>query len=94
MSWQEYVRVHPTMGVWYERYRRRPSWVTRGALLAGALVIVVPLVVLTVAAVVIGMGVFFVLSALAWVAGLFSGVGATQRTPGDDGRQNVRVIQR
>jgi len=101
MNWQDYARAHPTMGVWYERYRRsarltasRPGWVMRGALLAGALVVVVPLVLVTVAAVLVGAAVFVALSLVAHVVSLFSGRGGAARTGGDDGRRNVRVMER
>lgn len=93
MSWHEHIREHPTMGVWYERYRSRPSWVVRGALVAAVLVVVVPLVLLTLAAVIVGMLVFAALSLVASIGNLFGG-GRDVKPSGDDGRRNVRVIQR
>lgn len=90
-NWQASFREHPAFGPWYQRTASRPSWVTRSALGAAVLVVVIPLVLLTLAAVVVGLGVFFVLSAAASVANLLGG-GFARR--GGDGRRNVRVIER
>ncbi|MCC6681152.1 MAG: hypothetical protein IT445_09670 [Phycisphaeraceae bacterium] len=81
---------NPVYNRWQRGIGGRPAWVTRAALTAGVLVIVVPLVLLTLAAVLVGALVFATLSAVAWLLGQFSGVGPRA----DDGRRNVRIIER
>jgi len=99
MSWhvrfeEEVRRRHPGAGVWVSRIGRQPGWVTKTALAAAMLVVVVPVVLITLAAVVIGLICFTALgliaSALRFITGLFDG---SQKTR-DDGRRNVQVIDR
>ncbi len=90
MSWNFNWQGNPVYSRWQHGLGGRPAWVTRAALTAGMLVIVVPLVLLTLAALLVGTLVFAVLSAVAWLIGQFSGVGPRS----DDGRRNVRVIER
>ena len=100
MSWhvrfeEELHRRSPGAGVWYTRVNRQPSWVTKTALAVALLVVVVPIVLLTLAAVVVGGFCLLVLSRIASgvrsVRGLFSPDTYRRR---DDGRRNVRVIDR
>ena len=93
MMWRVYIRNSRTFGPIYERIERRPNWVARTALVAAALVVLVPLLVLFIAAIVVGAIVFLTLAliaaVLATVANLFNGLGLRPA-----GRKNVRVIER
>ena len=93
MPWRAYVREHPTFGTYYARVERQPGWVVRLTLLAAVLVIVVPLMILTLAAVLTAGVVFVLASLVARVASLFTR-GPRDVGPTDDGRENVRVIER
>ncbi len=99
MSWhvrfeEEVRRRHPSAGMWYAHASKQPGWVTKTALTAALLVVVVPVVLLTLAAVVIGLICFTVLGLIAsagrFITGLFDG----SHKPRDDGRRNVQVIDR
>ncbi len=99
MSWQvrfeeEVRRRHPGAGMWYTRVSRQPSWVTKTALVAALIVVVVPIIALTIAAVIIGLLCLLVLSLVAsvwrFVTSPFSGTRASK----DDGRRNVTIIDR
>lgn len=98
MNWhvrfeEEVRRRSPGMGQWYTRISRQPGWVTRTAVIMATLVVVVPLLLLTLAAVVVGVTCLLVLGLIARIGQIFTGrVGG--RRPGDDGRRNVRVIER
>ena len=91
MVWKAYIRQHPRFGGWYTRVERQPSWAVKSAVIAGVLVVVVPLVLLTLAAIAVAAAVFVVSSLIAWVLGLF-GHPLREPTVRDDGRDNVRVI--
>ena len=99
MSWQ--VRFeeavfnrHPGAGQWYARVRRQPGWVTRTAFIIAVMVVVLPLLALTLAAVVVGLACLLVLGMVAYVGkavtDLFNGGPRRKR----DGRRNVRVMDR
>ncbi len=99
MSWhvrfeEEVRRRHPGAGVWYTRVSRQPGWVTKTALVMALLVVVVPIVLLTLAAVAIGLICLLVLGLVAsagrFISGLFDGSLKRQ----DDGRRNVQVVDR
>ena len=93
--WKTYVREHPQFGRWYVGVERQPSWVVKAAAIAGVLVIVVPVVLLTLAALVVAGLVFLVGSLLARILRLFGNpMREPVRYPADDGRENVRVIDR
>jgi hypothetical protein len=100
MNWharfeEEVNRRHPGMGIWYTRVSRQPGWVTRTAVFLAVLVVVVPLVLLTLAAVVVGLSCLLVLGLVAKVGRYFSALfGGGGGGPRDDGRRNVRVINR
>lgn len=93
-SWKVYVREHPQYGTWYRRVEGRPGWVWKWAVGAALLVIVVPLILITLAAVAVGALVFLVLGAVASVLRLFSSSPRHILRPpsGNDGRENVRII--
>lgn len=85
---------------WMLAAMRQPSWVTKIALGCAAAVIVIPLLALTLAALVVGGIVFAVLMGVVtislWVRSLWNGL-SRPNLPGmglDDGRRNVRVIRR
>ena len=88
--------------LWMNRARKQPSWTTKIALACAVVVIVLPLLALALAALVIGAAVFLVLGGVAAglnvLRNLFSGLSSIPDTPSqtapNDGRQNVRVIQR
>jgi hypothetical protein len=92
-----YIRQHETLGPWYQKVERQPSWVTKAAILAAVLVIGIPLVLIALAAILVGLAVFTVLglvaSGVATIRNLFTSPGVP-REPGDAGRQNVRVLRR
>lgn len=99
MSWQvrfeeEVRRRHPGAGVWYSRISRQPGWVTKTALIIATLVVVLPLLLLTLAAVVVGLACLLVLGLVARVSRLISGLFGGGIRARDDGRRNVRVIER
>lgn len=99
MSWQarfeeEVRRRHPGAGMWYARVSRQPSWVTKTALAVALIVIVVPIIALTIAAVIIGLACLLVLSLVASVWRFITGPFTGTRPTKDDGRRNVTVIER
>ncbi len=92
----ETFRTVPGFDGVYRRVVGRPSWVTKWALIAAAIVVLVPLMLLALAGLVIGTVVFVLLGLIAQVitfvrSGLhsLSGGGSTST-----GRRNVRVIHR
>jgi len=101
--WRMYIKQHPSIGPWYARIERQPSWVVKAATIAALLVVVLPLLMLTLAAVLVGLCVFFLLAALLTILNLVGKLISGQyhlpsksdKTDGrDDGRRNVRVIHR
>ena len=97
--WQEGLRNHPTLGAWYAKVETRPRWVTKAALAAVVLTVVVPLALLMMAALVVGFVTFMVLGVVAvlvqQVRILFAGERSVDHSlaGGADGRVNVRVIK-
>jgi hypothetical protein len=91
-----YIRQHETLGPWYQKFERQPSWVTKAALISAVLIIGIPLVLLALTAILVGLAVFTVLglvaSGIATIRGLVAG--QLPRGPRPDGRRNVRVIRR
>lgn len=93
-------RYDPRMafGRWYRRVEiagRQPRWVTRTALAAAVVVIVVPLLVLALAGIAVGLIVFAALGLVAWGVSWIKGL--LYRWDDfrfDSGRRNVRVIRR
>lgn len=105
MTWRVYIREHPQFGTWYRRVENKPGWVWKAAAICAMLVIVVPLVLLTLAAAVVGLVVFAVLGLVAMVLNAFAGIfgdGSSEQSPmarrgsghgrNHDGRENVRII--
>jgi len=100
MNWhtrfqQEVHRRHPGAGMWYAKVNQQPGWVVKSALAVALLVVVVPIVLLTLAAVLVGVTCLLVLSIVASIVRSFTGLfspGALRSQ--DDGRRNVRVIHR
>ncbi len=95
--WRMYIRQHPTWGPWYQRVERQPGWVTRVAVTAAVLVVVVPLTLLALAAIVVGLVLFITLGLIAQVIAMVRALltgGSTARAPQapEQGRRNVRVI--
>jgi hypothetical protein len=92
-----YIRQHETLGPWYQKFERQPGWVTKAAIVAAVLVVGIPLLMLTLAAILVGLAVFTVLgllaSGVATIRGLFGGGGRPMPPSGNDGRHNVRVIR-
>ncbi len=99
MNWhvrfeEEVHRRHPGMGVWYTRISRQPGWVTRTAVFMALLIVVVPVVVLTLAAVFVGLACLLVLGLIARVGRFITGLLGGSAKPRNDGRRNVRVIEK
>ena len=98
MMWHTNLRDHPQAGIWYQRVQAQPSWVVKAAVTVAIMVVVVPLLLLTLAAVAVGLLTFLVLGAAAAVVGALRGVlspgsGHDMKVSGDGGRINVRVIR-
>ena len=89
-----FLQNHPTMGPYYSRFDSAPGWVKKCALAAAVLMVVVPLVILTVAALTVGIVVFVALAAIVTVGLIIRRMFSRLRPPTDDGRRNVRVIHR
>ncbi len=99
MNWhvrfeEEVRRRHPGMGVWYTRISRQPGWVTKTAVFMAILIVVVPVVLLTLAAVLVGLACLVVLGLIARVGRFISCLLGGGWKTRDDGRRNVRVIER
>lgn len=76
------------------RISRMPGWVIWPAIVAAAIVVVVPLIAVTLAALVVGMAVFGVLMLLSMLIGFIAAVvDRLDRIFRGDGRQNVRIIR-
>lgn len=102
-----YMPIHfqfqndPRVRVWQQRMNGRPGWVWKSAAFAAILVVVVPLVLLTMTAIVVGVAVFAVMSLIAAIGRAFGQLGGDDRsvdspapTQGPDRRENVRIIER
>lgn len=98
--WRVYIRKHRTVGPWVQRIESKPGWVWKAALIVAVLVVVVPVVLLTMTALMVGLAMLIVFGAVAWLVSVltrpFRGGGPVARPPDpeDDGRVNVRVIER
>ena len=93
--WRVHVRNHPTVGPWVLRAERHPGWVWKAALLAMVLTIVVPLLMLTVAALLVGFVAFILFGAVPAVIALLQrifGIHRPRDASVEQGRVNVRVI--
>ena len=91
-QWKVYVREHPQYGQWYRRVEGRPGWVWKAAVTAALLVVVIPLVLISLAALLVGALVFIVLGVIASILRLFQPTDRTPAGPPSDGRENVRII--
>lgn len=90
----EQLRDDPRFGGWYSRATSQPSWAWKIAGAVALLVFVVPIILLTLAALLAFGVVFGVLMLVHKVASLFSGSPETAvEADTDKGRRNVRVIR-
>ena len=82
-------------GQWFNRAAGQPNWVTKWALIAAAVVIVVPLMVLATAGLAVALVVFVTLALIVRI-GMIIRTTIDGLWPGrsSDGRRNVRVIDR
>jgi hypothetical protein len=80
--------------MWVTRISRQPGWVTKTALALALLVVVVPIVMLTLAAVTVGVVSLLLLGVVARAGAFISGLFGGSLPQHDDGRRNVRVIER
>lgn len=99
MDWKVFLNQDPRLRGMYQRAAGRPAWPTLAAVSCGALVVVVPVVLALLAGLVVGAVVYAVGSAIARVGELFTGSRSPQTSrggpiPGDEMRENVRVVQR
>jgi hypothetical protein len=93
--WRIIFSQHPLTAALYRRLQGRPPWIIKSAVLTALLVLVIPLVALVLTALIVGVTVFAVLMlaarANAWLRAL---VDRLLHGPADDGRRNVRVVER
>ncbi|MEM9883243.1 MAG: hypothetical protein AAF800_10035 [Planctomycetota bacterium] len=98
MDWRVILEQDPRLGGAYRRIAGRPSWPLRAALLCGAAVVVVPVVLALFAGLAVGGVVYLVGSAVAGLGETFGGGRGRSThdrpTPGDELRENVRVVHR
>lgn len=80
--------------MWVTRVGQQPGWVTKTALAITLFVVVVPIVLLTLAAVAVGLVCFVILGLVAHAAAFVTGMFNGTRPKRDDGRRNVQVIDR
>ncbi|MEM6332308.1 MAG: hypothetical protein AAF823_03110 [Planctomycetota bacterium] len=96
-TFDSYVRQSGRFGQAYGYVRRQPSWAVRLALTVGVLVVVVPVMVLVLAATLAAAVVLLIAGTLArawrWLT-VGGSTGTPAARPRDDGRRNVRVIRR
>ena len=92
--WRVFLQSHPRFGQGYEWYARSPRWVRRSALGAAVLVVVVPLVLLTLAALLVGFVVAVLLGTIALAGWFIRRMANNLFGLAHGGRRNVRVIQR
>ncbi len=96
VMWRVYLQNHPVAGRYYQYAHRQPGWIVKTALAAAALVLLIPLVTLIllfIAAVIVGVAVFLVLAILMSILTLpFRLFSALFRRQPDSGRRNVVVI--
>ncbi len=82
-------------GPWIRRAQSQPGWVTQFAVLAMVLVVAIPLALIALAAILVGMMVFVVLSLIArLLRGLqvLTGTKPSSVAQPEGGRRNVRII--
>lgn len=77
----------------YQRVAGRPAWPARLAVLCAGAVIAIPMVLLLLAALIVGLVVYFVGSTIASVLPDSSGDSPKPARADDDLRENVRVIR-
>ncbi|MEM9913931.1 MAG: hypothetical protein AAF911_03110 [Planctomycetota bacterium] len=98
MDWKVFVNQDPRLRGMFQQARRKPAWPMMAALMCGALVVVVPVVLALLAGLVVGLVVYALASVVAGIGGWFGRVGnggeGQPVMPGDDLRDNVRVIHR
>lgn len=99
--WHTYFQDQPTFHRVRLMTHADPPWVIKGALLASGLILLPTVIFLAmglVAALILGGGVFLLLRLVARALAFLTGSRRTEATgpaePLDDGRENVRVIQR
>ncbi len=86
-------REHPTVKLWARHVRNQPSWVWKAAIVCGLLILVVPIVVMTLTAVLAFVSAFLVFSVLYRISRAIGEMKQGKGVPGHRGRQNVRVIR-
>ena len=85
------MRGYPGFEGVYQRVTGRPSWVSRWAFIAAAIIVIVPLCVLALAGIIVGTVVFVTLGLVAQVMTLVrTGLGSLRKSD----RQNVRIRHR
>jgi hypothetical protein len=101
MNWSARIQSHPQFGQAVRFATGRPPWVLKATGFVAVLVFAIPLIALTllmIAAVFLTGVAWVVFSFIARVIDALSGYGKvqspTQTPPADDGRENVRIINR
>ena len=89
----EKLRDDPRFGGWYAAAGRQPSWAWKIAGTVALLVFIVPILLLTLAAVFAFAIVFGLLMLVSKVLSVFTGGGNSAAPQRNDGRVNVRVIR-
>ena len=101
MSWSTRFQTHPQFGQAVRFATGRPPWVLKATGFVAVIVFAIPLIALAllmIAALFITAVAWFVFSTIARVIDVITGQGQDEgpdtRPPADDGRENVRVINR
>jgi hypothetical protein len=93
--WRVFLQQNQKLGAFQARFNAQSAWALRWAVTASLLVVILPAIVLVLAAILIGLCVFFILSTIARIGALF-GMGGNESRPTsvDIGlRENVRVMK-
>ena len=93
--WRVFIQQNPRLNAFQARMNPHSIWAMRWAVTISLLVVILPAIVLVLAAMLVGLCVFFILSLVGKVMSLF-GMGGNESKPASEEaglRQNVRVVE-
>lgn len=93
--WRVFIQQNQKLGAFQARLNPQSAWALRWAVTMGLLVVILPAIVLVLAAILVGVCVFFVLSLVGKIMALL-GIGESESKPAAqpfDLRTNVRVME-